>query len=125
MGFLDFLTKKLRRKEHTPREIDFLCEQDGESERELKSALFGLLLSEPSIEKAYLVAVQLDRRETTHFALCLEGTLPNKTLVAEISNEFAAVFYNTQHLDVIYLNPAQRDAVAVAATPFYSRPEGP
>ena len=125
MGFLDFLTKK-RLKEHRPYEIHFLCEKDGESERELKDALLDLLLCEPAIEKAYLVLVQYNRQEPTHIALCLDAAgRPNKLIVAEISKQFAAIFNNTEPLDVIYLSHAQRQSIARIAAPFHSRPEGP
>jgi SseB protein C-terminal domain len=124
MGFLDFLTKKKRLEEHRPYEIHFLCEKDGESERELKDALLDLLLGDPAIEKAYLVLVQYNRQESAHVALCLDAGRPNTLIVAEISKQFAAIFNNTQHLDVIYLSHTQRRSVARIAAPFYSRPEG-
>jgi len=75
MGLLDFLMKKHRLEEHTHTEVDFLSEKNGASEQKLKDALFGLLLSDPSIEEAYLVSVQYDRQETMHIALCLRGRL--------------------------------------------------
>jgi hypothetical protein len=122
MGFLDFLKKKPVVEEHRAREVQFLAEQDGASEQDLKRVLTKLLEVDRDIERAYLVRVQYGSKRDVHVALCLDARVAKQVSVMALSSEFAKMFNNTQHLDVLYLNPVQRNAVAGVASPFYSRP---
>ena len=127
MGFLDFL-KKPRTEELRIAEIRFLCEQEGPAERDLKSALVELFRQHPDIKRAYLVQVQYGKRdgtqrEGTDVALGLDGSVPSRALVGEVSAKFAALFGKNQHLDIIFLSPAQSAAITRVAKPFYSGAE--
>ncbi len=117
---MDFLKKPRPTEELRIAEIRFLCEQDGAPERDLKGALVELFRHHPDVKRAYLVRVQYGKKEGTDVVLGVEANVASRALVAEVSAKFAALFGKDQHLDILFLNPAQKASITRVAKPFYS-----
>src|SRR5260221_14408443 len=65
--------------------VEFVAEQIGKFEEEVKEALLPVLQTHPGIRRGYLVAVLYDGKQQS-VALCLESqTGPNERVVKEIS----------------------------------------
>jgi hypothetical protein len=101
--------------------IDFLCEQDGDVEREFKQKINLLFLNSHQHIRAYLVRVKYDNVDNFNVALCLqmeEGEDPN--LLKKVFDIFKPMFIKGESLDVIFLNLQQESAVRKVSCPFFT-----
>jgi hypothetical protein len=99
--------------------INFVAEQDGTSERKLKSSLADLFKSVFNVQRAYLVRVDYGDPSAYEVALCIRADKPDEALVREIGKVFAEQFGGTQHMDIMFLGEAQEPDVAKVCNPFY------
>jgi len=104
--------------------IDFIREQDGDVERELKTNLLNCFLEERNVAAAYLAWVRYEDG-TESVALCLRSrsdTEQQPELLAKISKTFAAMFSKSEHLDVCVVNDLQEEDSSRVCKPFYQAP---
>ena len=102
--------------------VEFLGEQGGASERELKSAIVELLPRFPSVRRAYLARVGFQPDGRTSIAVCLVAGKPNKALVRQIDGRFKALFAEDTFVDILFLSDEQDEDAARVCAAFYSRP---
>jgi hypothetical protein len=120
VGLRDFLRRHIVRVRREPR-VEFLGEQDGAPERELKTALVPLLSSRPAIHRAYLARVGFQPAAATSIALCLDGADSDSTLIPAIHAQFRVIFSADAFVDILFLSRDQSLDVARVCSPFYSR----
>jgi hypothetical protein len=101
---------------HEPK-VTFVCEQDGEPERILKSTLALLLSRRPGIKRAYLARVDYGNPAAYEVALCVSGS-EDKILVQEVASTFAAQFGRQSHLDVLFLTHTSEVDLEKVCRPF-------
>lgn len=111
-----------RVEKSTVQTVDFIGEQDGVPERDLKAQL-SVCFSRRKLEcRAYLVQVNYPAERQTRVALCLIGISDDTELGFEIGAIFAKMFSNNDFLDTIYITPDQEILVGQVAKPFYRGP---
>jgi len=118
---MPFWSRKQRPTEihHEPR-VDFLGEQDGGPERELKAALTDEFVASASVELAYLARVSYGDPNAYEVALCLHAP-EDPVLVERIGRVFAAQFGRAQHLDIMFLTSLDEARLLQVCAPFYRR----
>jgi len=99
---------------------NFLREQDGATERAFQAAVAAGPLFQRQVEMAYLVRVKYGDDPRTFVALCLVAD-KDEALTNEISAAFRKMFDQSQTLDTLFLEPAQRSEIATRLKPFYKR----
>jgi SseB protein C-terminal domain len=99
----------------------FLGEQDGPVERQLKTKLIEhCFVSQGSVSSAYLARVSYQDTPGVTVALSLWGGKENAAAILEcIGTAFRPLFRATEHLDTVFLDELQRQAVDKVAKPFY------
>jgi hypothetical protein len=121
------------KKTFVPHQVQFVGEQDGAPERELKDRLAGSLRP-MGVQKAYLAVVSYAERKGPQnadgdgvapeltVALCLsvsDAATEKGEIVQRASHDFAAMFGPTQHMDIIFLTDQQEAALKKVCQPFY------
>jgi hypothetical protein len=127
-----------QKRPFVPHQVQFVGEQDGAPERELKERLSSSLRP-MGVRKAYLAVVSYDERKAPqntagdvatglNVALCvsLEDTASEKhDIIERAGHDFAALFGPTQHMDIIFLTDQQEAALNKICRPFYMAMEVP
>ena len=121
------------KKTFVPHQVQFVGEQDGPPERELKERL-ATSLRPMGVQKAYLAVVSYAERKgpqnaagdgaapELNVALCLalsDAAAEKSEIVQRASHDFAAMFGPTQHMDIIFLTDQQDVALKKVCQPFY------
>jgi hypothetical protein len=119
---LSWFRNKSRRppQELTKHIIRFVGEQDGASERDLKSSLVEVFLREPTVRRAYLA--RTDYRDTTgvHVALCVKSSVGVcHELKSKVFDIFSSMFGSHEHLDVLFIRDDQEQELGQVCRPFY------
>jgi hypothetical protein len=99
--------------------IRFVCEQDGEPERELKDALTVTLRAFPHVRRAYLARVQFGDSPDLVVTLCLSAD-EDPRVVEAVSFDFRALFDSSQILDVMFLREGRERDLERVCRPFYA-----
>lgn len=100
--------------------IEFVGEQDGPPERELKGHLATLFKSEPSVNRAYLARVLYNNAEECEVTLCLSATNPDVVRLNErVGRLFAGFFRRDAFLDILFLSPVQEADIDKVCSAFY------
>jgi hypothetical protein len=120
VSFRDLLRWRKIGVRHAPR-VEFLGEQDGPLERQLKSAIVPLLSSRKSIQGAYLARVGFQPNEAGSIALCIVSVKHDESLVPEALEQFRSLFSADAFLDILFLSREQSLDVARVCAPFFSR----
>ena len=103
--------------------IEFLGEQDGPPERELKSLLRIELPRLNAIKRAYLARIGFSPGAAPSVALCLVGTSADTRTIAEYIGElFASQFSKDAHLDIVFIDSEQEGDLRRVCLPFYEAP---
>jgi len=114
----------LRTEEFHVRRTQFLAEQNGPSEQELKRHLANYFSCVPDVDRAYLVRVAHEKSTDQKVALCLAGGKAKAIeIVQSVSAIFHALFQNSESLDVLFLSDEQKSEVNLIADPFYKADE--
>jgi hypothetical protein len=109
------------RKRQEPR-IEFLHEQDGAFELEVKASLLPLLQQHDGIQRAYLAKIGFQPRDRASVALCLAGPdRGSEALVRAVANVFKGIAPPDLFLDVLFLAPEQEDDLRRVCSPFLDR----
>ena len=109
-------------EEHPVSGLEFLYEQDGETERRLKDELIGFLGQNADVERAYLVKAVNDGEETVMLCLATGTDTPDLSLPPQIGKIFATIFKTKDHLDILFLAEGQEAQLIQVCKPFYNRP---
>ena len=97
-------------------ELQFLCEQDGPMERDLKAELVPILEAY-NVARAYLVLMEGAGRRSV--GLCLAAA-ESQQLVARIGRLINQRLSVNEFLDILFIrNPTQEDRIARVSKPFY------
>ena len=132
------MTDTQKRAAFVPQHVQFVGEQDGPPESELKERLADSLRP-MGVRKAYLAVVSYDERKAPqntsgdgaaalNVALCLslqDTAAERHNIVERASHDFAAMFGPTQHMDIIFLTDQQEAALKKVCRPFYMAMEAP
>jgi len=110
--------RKRKARRHVERSIRFVGEQDGEPERLLKNALTAQFSGDATVTRAYLSRVEYE--DGAHVALCLAAP-EDASLVERIGRCFASIFARQEHVDIVFVSPAQEMELQRVCTPFYRR----
>ena len=98
--------------------IEFVGEQDGPVEQDLKSRFAPVLLSF-GVQRAYLAQVRFANEGPHSVAVCIVGA-ENPQLVHELSAVFKSIFNSNQFLDILFVqSPVQESQLAAACRPFF------
>lgn len=108
-------------EEHSVSGLEFLYEQDGETERRLKGDLMELLRQNADVERAYLAKAVNEGAETIMLCLSTGAEGPDLSLPPQIGEIFATIFSAKDHLDVLFLGEDQEASLTQVCKPFYTR----
>lgn len=102
-------------------EIYFIREQDGETEKAFKDALYPILNCYNEPIRAYLVQTRYgDKDNTFNVALCLViSEKAEQDLLSKIIKVFKSMFGKNEHLDIIFLNEKQEHDIRQVSYPFF------
>ena len=104
----------------------FLREQDGVVERELKSRLVEIFRQFQTVKAAYLVRISYTEVPGISVAVALVGGEEDaESIVPTIGAAFGSFFHANEHMDILFLNPSQIEAVAKVAANFYTADPSP
>ncbi len=100
-------------KDRSPNErreqrVEFLGEQDGPPERELKALLRAELRRFLSVQRAYLARIGFAPDAPVSVALCIApSSKDDRAIVKTVSRVFKAYFASEAHLDIVFLDAEQ------------------
>jgi hypothetical protein len=97
--------------------VQFLGEQDGPPERELKKGMAEILSTDPRVARAYLARVGYGQ-SGDEVALCISGP-DDPRLVNQIGRYVHGVLPKGVHMDVLFLSGSQESELARCCRPFY------
>jgi hypothetical protein len=104
--------------------VEFLAEQVGDAETELKGKFVRIFQTNMQVVLAYLVTVRYPDADQIKVALCLKhSTGKDLRLVQEIGAEFGRMFNHQESLDIMFLKPEEAERIASIARPFYRSDE--
>lgn len=99
--------------------IHFLGEQDGQPERQLKSALSALFASGDAVQRAYLARVRYGDEQAANVALALVAAPASPELVDAVQKVFHSMFGIGQHLDIFFASPRQEAEISLTCRAFF------
>jgi hypothetical protein len=98
----------------------FIAEQDGPSERDLKSAFVQVFREEPIVERAYLALAEHGDGTGAHITLAIKSSCgENQLLIRRLMSVFSAMFNSREHLDMMFIREDQEHQLRQVCTPFY------
>lgn len=101
-------------------QIEFVCEQDGNMERELKQDWLEHVKRDIHVTMACLARVRYDGSSDLKVALCLRADGAGRPALAErLSSDFRERFKTGESLDIIFLTEKQEQQLLLVARPFY------
>jgi hypothetical protein len=104
------------------KKINFIVEQDGPSEQELKNLLYIYFIENSTISKVFLVRVSYDDSPEEHVALCIREDKGNREeIFKEVGRLFNDLFGSHEHLDVLFVSSDQEKDLLKISSPFYQR----
>jgi hypothetical protein len=104
-----------------PAGLRFVGEQDGPTERVLKTRLREVLDRSRNMEAAYLCRANLDQGPESVILALRTASGPNTRIVEDIGKIFASTFARSEHLDILFVTDEQEGQLKQVCTPFYLR----
>ena len=104
--------------------VRFVCEQDGQVERDLKAALIPELRRSGTVQRAYLARVQYGDEDALEVALCIRAP-EDPELVQRVCARFAELFPAAVYLDIVFLSDSQEEQLERVCKSFYGPPYAP
>jgi hypothetical protein len=102
------------------RRIEFLGEQDGVGERELKASLQATFRHHPEVLRAYLARIGFSPAAEPSVALCLACKDADRSrIMDDVGQVFGLLFSSENHLDIVFLNEEQEDDLKRVCAPFF------
>ena len=119
MGLRNLFTRRTPELRREPR-LEFLGEQDGPNERELKAALIRVLDEVGSVEMAYLARVGFHPAAPPSVALCVRASAGVEHAIVRRVNEVTyEMLPRDAFLDVVFLSLEQHQELASVCIRFY------
>jgi hypothetical protein len=108
-------------QEQGSKEVEFVGEQEGFVEEELKNSLHKYLSGVRGIRTAYLARVGYGPGQEA-VALCLRAWFPNRARIVDgIGRVFSATFRRDQHMDILFISSRQEKCLQKVCSHFYRR----
>jgi len=105
-----------------PQPVDFVGQQAGPAEDELKTAFREVLVATPTVQSAYLARIYRDKAPEASVALCLRSSIGLDDKVEEqLSAIFRSRFRRDQRLDFLFLLEEEETRLREVCPPFYER----
>lgn len=105
-----------------PEAVDFIGEQRGETENELKTAFRVILAATPTALNAFLARVYRGNASTPSVAVCIRSAIGvDDKLEERLSGAFRARFRRDQQLDVLFLLEPEEQRLREVCAPFYEK----
>ncbi|HUJ70626.1 MAG TPA: enhanced serine sensitivity protein SseB C-terminal domain-containing protein [Verrucomicrobiae bacterium] len=105
-----------------PPQIEFVGEQAGPVEGNLKARFCPLFASTHTVESAYLARVSYGDNSHYSVALCIRSSIGvDPKLRERLAQIFAEVFRADQHLDILFMREDQEMQLQKVCKPFYQR----
>jgi len=102
--------------------VNFLAEQDGPPERDLKRMLADTFARLGSVKAAYLARVDYGRPSEQHVALCIVTDEADPVEVVEAaSSVFQSMFNSDAHVDILPLSEREQSRISLVCRPFFTR----
>lgn len=118
-----FLRRRTRSPEvHRQPSVEFVHEQDGPIEQQLKQSLEKDLRS-AGVQRAYLVRVSYGNRGSYEVALCLVAR-EDPAIVTRLGEVFAGLSGKGMHLDIMFISAEQEARLATVCSPFFASERG-
>jgi hypothetical protein len=104
-------------------EVQFVGEQDGEAERELKRGLVKIFEANREVERAYLARVRyIGASQGVGVALAIVAPKTRmEEIVASVNDVFRLMFNKGESLDILRLSAPTEQKVLKACKPFFVR----
>jgi hypothetical protein len=103
--------------------INFLAEQDGPPERELKLALANAFAQLRSVRTAYLAVVDYGNALEQAVALCVVTDVADPAEVVRTTQKvFKEMFNSDAHLDILPLSNEEQSRISLVCRPFFTQP---
>ena len=102
-------------------DVEFLGEQDGPGDTQLKALLTRIVRAYPFVTDAYLARVCLPPARTPTVAICLVVDRDNPMVERDMHAKFKILFSRGPLVDILYLSREQKADVARVCPAFYSR----
>jgi hypothetical protein len=105
-----------------PEPVDFVGQQAGPAEDELKSAFLQVLAETPTVQSAYLARVYRGKAPKHSVALCIRSSIGMDDKVEDrLSAIFRLRFRRDQCLDFLFLLEEEERKLREVCPPFYER----
>ena len=119
LGIRDFFLRRFPVERREPR-VEFLGEQDGQSERELKELLAAEFARRSTVERAYLARLGFAPDAPPSVGLCLVSTSRDDIeLVTACAKIFRDLFNSAMALDIVFISAEQEADLARVCAAFY------
>jgi hypothetical protein len=107
-------------EELTPKRIEFVGEQTGQTEDELKTRFVPALQQSKSIIAAYLACVYYGEPSNYSVALCIRSTAGlDDRLRRRLASIFSEIFRSDAYLDIIFIRDDQEQQLRSVCNAFY------
>lgn len=105
-----------------PEPVDFVGQQAGPGEDELKADFFRILAAKPTVQSAYLARIYRGKPSKPAVALCLRSSIGvDYKLEEELAGIFRARFRHDQRLDFLFLLEEEEMRLREVCPSFYER----
>ena len=122
LGFLRKFKPSKPPEHFTPPRIDFIGEQAGPVEDELKEKFCAVFSATPTVKSAYLARVSYGEPTGYSVSLCIRSTLGvDERLQHRLGEIFTSSFRKDQHLDTLFLREDQEARLKKVCKAFYEK----
>jgi hypothetical protein len=105
-----------------PEPVDFVGEQNGRAEDELKTAFSEALAATPTVQSAYLARIYRGNAPKQTVAVCIRSAIGIDDKAEDrLTAIFRARFRSDQHLDFLFLLEEEERCLREVCPPFYER----
>ena len=101
--------------------VEFIGEQNGHSEQEVKARWKTILNRHPEVQRAYLALAAYDHRENYQPVLCIPSMAEQDVrLVDELAEPFKDIFARDCALDIVFLTAEKEEEVRKVCRAFHA-----
>jgi hypothetical protein len=105
---------------HTKHDVQFLGEQDGPIEQEIKARWRPIFVTFPDVLRAYLTIASYDQLRTHQVVLCIYSKVgEDQLLINALAQPFREMFNSQTPLDITFISSFQEEDVKKVCKPFY------
>lgn len=106
----------------TPPRIDFVGEQSGPVEDEIKARFREVLAATPTVQSAYLARLSYGDWSSYSVGLCIRSSVGvDKRLGKRLGQIFTEMFRRDEHLDTLFMGEDQEAELKKVCAAFYER----